>query len=498
MSWPVAPPSLSAPHQRIRVELSRWSIPTQVLKMPIPSKSRPSLPPTRPASPRDSGSRKTLVWLTWLYFWLLIFEGALRKWILPEFADPLLIVRDPVAIVMLFFAWRNGLKFPRGVLLFLLGTGILFCVFGLVQMGTGLISPKVFLFGIRTYFLHLPVLFIIGSVLRAGDVSSFIRWTLLISLPMTVLMAYQFISPPGAWINKGIGDEGTQLMAARDHVRAAGTFSFVTGTVGFCTLMLACCLTGFFERRAAQWNLNHVVLAAAILVTSTSGSRALFLSQAIVLLAMVLAIVLRRGSFAGGTKAIFVGAISVAILTYTSLFQEGMATIQARTLNASVAEGGGAGLAARIFSGMIDSYWAGTAVPFYGAGIGLGTNVGSQFATGEIGFLLAEGEWGRVFGEVGVVGGILYIGFRAWLVVVLFLRGVRAARNGTVLALLLWAAAAPQIWNGQWGQPTALGFAVFVGGLAWAAGETGKVFPPAGITCPDVARLNGRRRQLTR
>ncbi len=30
----------------------------------------------------------------WLYFFLLLFEGALRKWVLPSLSAPLLIVRD--------------------------------------------------------------------------------------------------------------------------------------------------------------------------------------------------------------------------------------------------------------------------------------------------------------------------------------------------------------------------------------------------------------------
>ena len=33
----------------------------------------------------------------WLYFFLIIFEGALRKWFLPSLSTPLLIIRDPIA-----------------------------------------------------------------------------------------------------------------------------------------------------------------------------------------------------------------------------------------------------------------------------------------------------------------------------------------------------------------------------------------------------------------
>jgi hypothetical protein len=40
----------------------------------------------------------------WLYFLLLIFEGALRKW-LPFCLTPLLVIRDPLAIYLLFTAY---------------------------------------------------------------------------------------------------------------------------------------------------------------------------------------------------------------------------------------------------------------------------------------------------------------------------------------------------------------------------------------------------------
>ncbi|MEP6686323.1 MAG: hypothetical protein ABJB22_06050, partial [Verrucomicrobiota bacterium] len=33
--------------------------------------------------------------LIWLYILLLVFEGAFRKWIVPQLSSPLLLIRDP-------------------------------------------------------------------------------------------------------------------------------------------------------------------------------------------------------------------------------------------------------------------------------------------------------------------------------------------------------------------------------------------------------------------
>src|SRR5258708_2827447 len=47
--------------------------------------------------PDESKSIRRLIWL---YFWLLIFEGALRKWVVPSLSSVLLLARDPVVIAI--------------------------------------------------------------------------------------------------------------------------------------------------------------------------------------------------------------------------------------------------------------------------------------------------------------------------------------------------------------------------------------------------------------
>ncbi|MBC7881424.1 MAG: hypothetical protein H7Y37_08820, partial [Anaerolineae bacterium] len=44
--------------------------------------------------------------LIWISFWLLIFEGALRKWAIPQLSTPLLLVRDPFVLLAYFLAYR--------------------------------------------------------------------------------------------------------------------------------------------------------------------------------------------------------------------------------------------------------------------------------------------------------------------------------------------------------------------------------------------------------
>src|SRR5215472_15674993 len=96
--------------------------------------------------------------LFWLYFVLLIFEGALRKWVAPhELSAPLLIIRDPVSVWIIWEAYRTH-KWPHRWSAMLALLTVLMVGLFLVQSigGARLI---VGLYGLRSYLLPFPVLF---------------------------------------------------------------------------------------------------------------------------------------------------------------------------------------------------------------------------------------------------------------------------------------------------------------------------------------------------
>src|SRR4051812_41871424 len=104
----------------------------------------------------------------WVYFFLLIFEGVFRKWLLPQFSDVLLIVRDPVVIVIYLLAIKARV-FPRNNWMLSLGIiAFLSSLVSAVVLEPYLpVQPIILVtgFGFRSNFLHLPLLFIMGRVL---------------------------------------------------------------------------------------------------------------------------------------------------------------------------------------------------------------------------------------------------------------------------------------------------------------------------------------------
>ena len=97
----------------------------------------------------------------WLYFILWIFEGALRKWILPGLATPLLVVRDPVAIYIIYSALHSRIKFTNSYVVFA-WLSTLFCLLYTIMFGHS--NLFVGLYGARIMLLHFPLFFIIGKV----------------------------------------------------------------------------------------------------------------------------------------------------------------------------------------------------------------------------------------------------------------------------------------------------------------------------------------------
>src|SRR5438094_8589930 len=100
--------------------------------------------------------------LIWLYFWLLLIEGALRKWVMPRYSNPLLLVRDPVPLVIYFYT-LGAHVFPRNAFVILLWTiGLLSLIASIASLYpylpfTTILEVTFYVF--RCTFFHLPCLF---------------------------------------------------------------------------------------------------------------------------------------------------------------------------------------------------------------------------------------------------------------------------------------------------------------------------------------------------
>ena len=121
---------------------------------------------------------------------------------------------------------------------------------------------------------------------------------------------------------------------------------------------------------------------------------------------------------------------------------------------------------------MIAALSESTQLPFWGYGIGMGTNVGSMLLTGTATFLIAEGEWARIIGEQGPFLGLGVIVFRILLITKIGLACYKNLALGNIFPWILFSFGFFNLLQGQWAQPTSLGFSTLIGGLMIASMNT--------------------------
>lgn len=143
-----------------------------------------------------------------------------------------------------------------------------------------------------------------------------------------------------------------------------------------------------------------------------------------------------------------------------------------RFTSANKTEGGMEGVFVDRFLGGMYGALTDESFPFWGMGMGMGTNAGAKILTGERSegvFLVSEGEWGRVLGEMGVILGFVVIIIRISLVLYLIRKAWGAISQENVLPWMLLSFGMIIILQGQWAQPTNLGFGILIGGLILAS-----------------------------
>jgi len=409
--------------------------------------------------------------LIWTYIVLLIFEGSFRKWFLPSLADPILIVRDPVLLVIYALALSAGI-FPTNRFIVAIAALALLSTAAFVLAGNE--HYLVLAYGLRVNYLHLPLIWIMGRVLDVRDVGRMGAFLLVVAIPMTLVMILQFRAPMDAFINRGVNkDEIGQIFGADGRIRPPGFFSFITGPQLFFPL----CAAFFFDAIAGAKRLPWYVLIASGLAIAIalpiSISRTVMLSTGIVAGVFLITLPFTSARVSSLVRPIFLLLLVVAGLSQLPIFRESIGVFMIRWDTAAGSEGpDGAwdSIVERSMGGFLTPYHFMKEAPFFGHGIGMGSNVGARLTSGEVGFTLAEEEWGKVILELGPVLGPAFILFRFVLMMWLGLKAWRALReHRQALPILIFSATAIIVLQGQWAPPTVLGFCVVGAGLLLGA-----------------------------
>ena len=405
----------------------------------------------------------------WLYFILWIFEGALRKWVLPSLATPLLIVRDPVAIYIILRAIYLNVKFING---YVVSAYIMTVLALIITLTFGHCNLFVGIYGARIMLLHFPLIFIIGAVFTKEDILKIGYVVLAINILMTLIVYMQFISPQSAFINIGLGGEGSAgFDGAMGYFRPPGTFSFITGLASF-YIMVSVFVFYFW--------MSKEPISKVFLISSTLAlifALPLTVSRTAVggvVLVGFFAFIGSAASFKNLIKIVFIVLILsiffIILQKTTSVFNLGTEVFMSRVDTASGQSGG---FKESFFSRAFDDFQRPMVnllkSPLFVGNLGMGTNAGAQMLSGSVKFLIAEDELGRIGGEQGLILGGGTIILRILLALSLFLKSIRLPSEEKLLAMIFCGTALFSITQGQWAQPSMLGYSVMVAGLLLAS-----------------------------
>jgi len=416
--------------------------------------------------------------LIWVYFWLLMFEGVLRKWIFPEFANQLLVVRDPVLLLCYFLALKKR-AFPRTIFMVLIVVlGLVATLFSGIGISTGetRCTLVVLLYGLRAAFGHLPMIFLIGRVFGRREVERVGRWLLVMALPMALLVYLQYQAGTSGWVNAGAGLDSEQAGVAVygiEKIRPPGIFSFNTGLTAFVGLVSAYLVAHFLSGGKLYWRWLGILASCAVVAcVPLSVSRSTVGGLVVIGVAAVLCVSRSTELFTRGFRILLLIGVAIAIVGSFSFFREGLGILQDRFKE-------GEGIKVGVFERLAKTFTRPmeilSSTPFLGAGLGVGTNVGSKLITGTSGFLLSEGDWERDIDEMGPLVGLFYIFLRVGIAGYMVSVGWKSLKRGSTLSILLAGAGGLSVLNGNFAQPTSLGFAVFTGGLCLAAAKNSEI-----------------------
>ena len=447
--------------------------------------------------PTDSRKNK-IKFLLWSYLFLLIIEGALRKWFLPFLSTPLLLVRDPIALLALFWAWpllEKSIYWFRIQILFFIGlVGIVLALY--VGHGDWLTA----LYGLRIYLIQLPLIFVFPLIFSRKDVIRAMWATILISIPMVILLAAQSSTPPSHPLNVGTGGTGSSAFSgAAGKFRPSAIFSFTNLVSRFFTFSAASLLAVVYGLASAtsanepitKYRNQSIIgkrvtlffgVLSLIIALPVSISRSLMVSYAIVFIVTVLILISTKEKIASLiTTFIIVYLLATAALNIP-LVKEASDAFAVRWALAAQAESDEAvggdednsglfgSLSKRVFKQFTAPLVHADSYKLLGRGIGMGSNIGAVRLSGKQGFLLDESSWGKQMGELGLFIGPIFIFWRISLSYHLLKIALKEAyHSNNRITIILTTASLMGILNGQLGQSAGLGFIVATTGLALAS-----------------------------
>ncbi|MDB9482195.1 hypothetical protein PN476_06130, partial [Dolichospermum circinale CS-537/05] len=348
---------------------------------------------------------------------IVVLEGALRKWVLPQASDLIYFLKDIILLGAYLKFYSSSEPKYHGKSGFLTITLFLctgWCAFQIFNPGLG--SPIVGLFGFKAYLFYIPLMWMIPTLFESQEeLYQFLRNYLLLVIPVSILAIVQFFSPINSPINMYAG--GVEAQAAVDgNARVTGTFPYIVGYSTYMSFCFTALMPILSLPQTKKWQIITVIEAFLVVGTSfMSGARALLLFETLFLLGYFSLLFLSKPSQVVKTTKNFILPVALIAAVVPIFFSRAIEAFYKRATNSD-------NFSDRIFGAFVQPQ---TAMQFKGFdSYGIGATHPAipvlrntlQLASGEA-LPPSEGETGRVVLEIGIFGFILWYALRLYLII---------------------------------------------------------------------------------
>jgi len=343
-----------------------------------------------------------LLIISWTYL------GFLRIYIFPSLANYLYFIPYAILVAIVFYSltrlWHFMIKPSIFILLNILF--LLFQIFHVFQSNMSLVTA---IYGYCLYMLPVNLLSLPRILAKVYSKVSFTNLFLFAAFPNLIMALLQTLVPNSGYARGIINDNNATTVGG--YSRAYGTFSSPAGFAIFLSILTACILIAL---KYKSFKLRSVLYVHLVLLYIISGSRTVFLSLSIILIAQLIssAFMTSGKKFAGLLK-LSLGLLSIYLVA-TQFFTIGPLNAFLTRVSVSRVE---ENLPMRIFENLF-GFTGYLYQPFFGSGLG-------TYAVGTVGYT-NRSQWieldlVRNIFELGTILGLLWIAFRFSLCISLLL-----------------------------------------------------------------------------
>ena len=223
-------------------------------------------------------------------FLLLVLEGALRKWVLPQASEMIYFLKDVILMGAYFnfyglSSFKEKLPKQGKIVNLLIFISISWCIFQVFNPSLG--SPLVGIFGLRGYLIYLPLIWMIPYLFESEDeLYKFLRSHLLLTIPVGIIGIVQFFSPASSWINAYANEEAVvkATFGVTTSVRITGTFSYISGYASYLLICFGLLVIMLSVKQSREWQLVSAIELLLVTVNSfMTGSRTTIFTEVLFL-----------------------------------------------------------------------------------------------------------------------------------------------------------------------------------------------------------------------